>query len=73
MGDLIAHLIEFVARIWYTDSQMRDGSPMTSGSQFDRESRRFVAWLCGGIIGLLLIVGRTLPRQRTGRTVLAGV
>lgn len=55
MGNFIAHLIEFVARIWHTDSEMRDRSAMTAGSQFDRDSRRFVAWLCCGIIVLLLI------------------
>lgn len=57
MGDFIEYLIEFVARLWYTDSEIRDQSPMTSGSQFDKESRRFVAWLCGGAIVLLLIAG----------------
>jgi hypothetical protein len=57
MGEFIGMLIEFVARIWHADAQIRGQSPMTSGSQFDRESRRFVAWLCGGIIVLLLILG----------------
>jgi len=57
MWDFIGSLIEMVARIWVTDSEIRDESPMTSGSEFDKESRRFVAWLCGGIILLLLIGG----------------
>jgi hypothetical protein len=55
MGNFIGRLIHLVASIWHTDSDMRDRSPMTAGSQFDRDSRRFVAWLCGGIIALLLI------------------
>ena len=55
MGNLIGQLIHLVASIWRTDSEMRDRSPMTAGSQFDRDSRRFVACVCGGIIALLLI------------------
>jgi hypothetical protein len=57
MWDLIGDLINAVAQLWWTDSEMRDSSPMTAGSQFDRESRRFVALLCGGVIILLLIAG----------------
>ena len=50
-------LIYAVARIWQIDSEMRDNSPMVSGSAFDRRSRLFVSCLCGGIIVFLVIVG----------------
>jgi hypothetical protein len=57
MSDFIGYLIELIAEIWNADSQLRDQSAMTSGSEFDRRSRRFVARLCGGAIVLLLIAG----------------
>jgi hypothetical protein len=57
MWDFLFDLISALATIWRTDSEIRDQSPMTTGSQFDRDSRRFVARLCGGLIALLLFVG----------------
>ena len=57
MWDLLADLIHLVAQIWWADSEMRDRSPLTYQTEFDRQSRRFVARLCGGIIILLLIAG----------------
>ena len=53
---MLGDLIEFIARIWHTDSQMRDRS-LLGESEWDKQSRRFVAWLSGSIIGLLLLVG----------------
>jgi hypothetical protein len=55
MWDFIGDLIELVVRVWYADSQIRDSSPMTAGSEFDKQSRRFVARLCGGIILVLAL------------------
>ena len=52
---LILQLIEFVMWIWYADSRMRDSDSLTRGSQFDLESRKFVARLCGGIVLIFLI------------------
>lgn len=57
MWEFLAELIGAVAQIWWTDSEMRNRDPLTSGSEFDRQSRRFVARLCGGIILLMLIAG----------------
>ena len=57
---IIGYLIWLVATIWEADSQIRDNSPMTTGSEFDKESRRFVARLCGGIILLVIIAGLVL-------------
>jgi len=57
MWDLLADLIHLVAQVWWADSEMRNRSPLSSGSEFDRQSRRFVARLCGGSILLLLIAG----------------
>ena len=57
MWDFIGELIFAVAQIWKTDSEIRDRSPMTAGSEFDKESRRFVARLCGVIIFFLFIAG----------------
>jgi hypothetical protein len=54
-GDFIGQLIDLVLTIWSVDSQIRDSSAMTAGSEFDRQSRGFVARLCGGIILLLLL------------------
>lgn len=56
MWNLLGDLIYAVARIWRIDSEMRDSSPLISGSEFDKHSRRFVARLCAGIIMSLLIV-----------------
>jgi len=53
------HLIELVARIWMADSQLRDQSMLGEG-EFDKQSRRFVAKLCGGIILLLIVAGTAL-------------
>jgi len=56
VGDFIGHLIELVADIWRADSQIRDRS-ILGESEMQRRSRRSVAWMCGGIIALLLVAG----------------
>jgi hypothetical protein len=56
MGDFIGRLIEFVARIWHADSEIRDQSTLGE-SEMERRARRSVAWLCGGAIVLLVIGG----------------
>ena len=56
MGDLIAQLIELVASIWDADSNVRDRS-ILGESELERKSRRSIACLCGGVIGLLLLAG----------------
>jgi hypothetical protein len=53
---MLGDLIELVCRIWKADSEIRDRS-LLGESEFDRQSRRSVARLCGGIILLLVIVG----------------
>jgi hypothetical protein len=53
---MLGELIELVARIWHADSEIRDRS-LLGQSELDRRSRRRVAWICGGAIGLLVIVG----------------
>ena len=53
---MLGELIEFVARIWHADSQMRARS-LLGESEFDKRSRRFVACLCGGTIALLILAG----------------
>lgn len=47
-------LIEIVARIWHADSEIRDSS-LLGESELDKQSRRFVAKLCGGAIFLILM------------------
>jgi len=49
MGDLIEALIQFVAAIWGTDSDMRDNSAFGE-SPAERRDRRHVGWVCGGTI-----------------------
>ena len=56
MGDFLGDLLQAIVRIWRTDSEMRDSSAMTAGSEFDKQSRRFVARICIGAIVLVLIV-----------------
>jgi hypothetical protein len=51
---MFGELIELVARIWHADSVIR-GQSWLGESEFDRRARRFVAWLCGGAIVLLLV------------------
>ena len=53
---MLVELIEIVARIWRSDSEMRDRS-LFGESDMDKQSRRFVAWLCGGTIVLLALAG----------------
>ena len=53
---MIAELIELVARIWHADSEIRDRS-LLGESELDQRSRRFVAWLCGGTIVVLVLAG----------------
>jgi hypothetical protein len=53
---MLGELIELVARIWHADSEIRDRSVL-GASQLERRSRRFVAWLCGGTIALLVLAG----------------
>ncbi len=52
---MIGALIELRATIWRADTEMRDNS-LLGESRLDKESRRFVAWLCGGAIILLLLL-----------------
>jgi len=49
---------ELIARIWHADSEIRDRSVL-GDSELERRSRRFVAWLCGGTIALLVLAGIT--------------
>jgi MoxR-like ATPase len=53
---VLAELIELVARIWQADSEIRESS-VVGESEMDRRSRRFVSWVCGTIIALLVLVG----------------
>jgi hypothetical protein len=58
--EIIGDLISLVVNIWEADSDIRRKSPLTYGSEFDKQSRRFVASLCGGIILVLVIAGLVL-------------
>lgn len=53
---VLGELIELVARIWQADSEIRESS-VVGESEMDRRSRRFVGWVCGIIIALLVLVG----------------
>jgi hypothetical protein len=56
MSIMIGELIELVAHIWHADSEIRDRS-LLGESELDRRSRRSVAWLCSGMIVLLVLAG----------------
>ncbi len=51
---MFAELIELVVRLWLADSAIRDRS-LLGESELEKQSRRSVAWICGGAIALLLI------------------
>lgn len=51
---MLADLIELIARIWRTDSALRDRS-LLGESEHDKQSRRIVGKICGGAILLLLL------------------
>ena len=53
---MLGDLIELVAGIWQADSEIRDRS-LLGESKMERRSRRFVAWICGGTIALLVLAG----------------
>ena len=57
MWGFLGDLIYLVARIWHLDSKIRDDSRLIAGSEYDKQSRRFVARLCAGCIMLLVILG----------------
>lgn len=49
-------MIELVIRVWHADSTIRNQS-LLGESPLERKSRRVVAWLCGGALFVLLILG----------------
>ena len=51
---MLGSLIDLIARIWEADSEIRDRS-LLGESELEKQSRRSVAWICGGAIALLLI------------------
>jgi hypothetical protein len=53
---MLGELIELVARIWHADSEIRNRSVL-GDSDLEQQSRRFVAWLCGGTMVLLVLAG----------------
>lgn len=53
--NFLADLIELVARIWHTDSEMRDRS-LFGESEMEKRSRRTVRWVCGSMILALLVM-----------------
>ncbi len=53
---MIAELIELTVRIWRADSQMLENS-VVGESELDKQSRRLMAWLCGGVTVMLILVG----------------
>jgi hypothetical protein len=53
---MIDGLIEVVIRIWRADTEMRESS-VVGESDMDRTSRKMVAWICGGLISLLVVGG----------------
>ncbi len=56
MGSLVESLIELVAGIWRADSELRDNS-VFGQSEEDRQNRKWVGWLCGGLILVVVIAG----------------
>jgi hypothetical protein len=53
---MLGPLIELIARVWEADSEIRDCS-LLGESELEKQSRRSVAWLCGGAIALVVIAG----------------
>jgi hypothetical protein len=56
MGSLIEMLVDFVAQIWTTDSDLRDSSVLGE-SREDRKDRKMVRWICGSTIVLVIVAG----------------
>ena len=49
-------LIELVFQVWRGDREMRESSAMGQ-SEMDRKSGRVVAWICGGLVTVLVVAG----------------
>lgn len=49
-------LVELVMTIWRKDTELRNGS-LVGETELDRKSRKWVGWICGGLIVLLVIAG----------------
>lgn len=47
-------LIEIVDRIWQADRTTREDS-VVGQSEMDRKSGRWIAWICGGLITVLVV------------------
>ncbi len=53
---MLAELTELIVRVWQADRQMRENS-VVGESELDKQSRRLMAWLCGGLTVLLILAG----------------
>jgi len=53
---LLQGLVELIVAIWRADSEMRESS-IVGESEMDRQSRRLMAWLCGGAVVLVVMAG----------------
>ncbi len=53
---MLEGLIEIVALIWSGDREIRETS-LIGQSEMDRKFGRVVAWICGGLITVLVLAG----------------
>ena len=53
---ILEPLIRLVKFVWDADAHLRESS-VVGESEMDRQSRRRLAWICGSIITVLLLVG----------------
>jgi hypothetical protein len=56
MSVLLEALADLVIAVWKADKTVR-GSSLVGESEMDRRSRRTVAWICGSILTLLVLLG----------------
>jgi hypothetical protein len=55
LSNVFEMLIELIAQIWRVDTEIRDNS-IFGESEWERRSRRFVAWVCGGLIVFIALI-----------------
>jgi len=62
---MLFDFIEWIARIWTTDTEIRDQNALGE-SDFDRKGRRIVALICGGSIIIVILAAVLWALLREG-------
>ncbi|MEK7953746.1 hypothetical protein [Luteolibacter soli] len=51
---IVEGVFELVSLVWDAASEVRESS-IVGESEMDRQSRRLLAWICGGVVSLVVL------------------